>query len=106
MAVSGSKRMTPLLAGLLAQAEADGADMVTLRGLIEEASELGASRALAAIGLHDVGAGADIVELRQLVQGWRDAKRAAVNTVVVWLTRSLVAALLVGLAVRSGILRV
>jgi hypothetical protein len=79
---------------------------VTLRGLIEEASELGASRALAAIGLHDVGAGADIVELRQLVQGWRDVKRTAVNTVVVWLIRSLVAALLLGLAVRSGLIRV
>jgi hypothetical protein len=100
-----NSRMTPLLAGLLAQAEADGADMVTLRGLIEEASELGAMRALAAIGLQDIGAGADIVELRQLVQGWRDVKRAAVNTVVVWLTRSLVAALLLGLVMRSGLVR-
>jgi len=32
----------PMLAKLLAQAEAQGADLVTLRALIEEASEAGA----------------------------------------------------------------
>jgi len=99
-------RVTPMLSGLLAQAEGEGADMVTLRALIEEASEIGATRALAAIGLHDIGAGTDILELRQLVQGWRDAKRAAVHTLAVWLARAVVAVLLVGLAVKTGYMRV
>jgi hypothetical protein len=97
-----ARKITPMLSGLMTQAESEGADLVTLRALIEEACENGATRALAAIGLQDVGAGADIIELRQLVQGWRDAKRAAFNTVVVWLTRTLVAALLIGLAVKMG----
>ncbi len=98
-------RVTPMLSRLLAQAEGEGADVVTLRALIEEASELGATRALAAIGLHDVGAGTDIIELRQLVQGWRDAKRAALGTIAVWLGRAVVALLLIGLAVKTGYLR-
>ena len=93
---------TPMLAKLFAQSEAQGADMATLRALVEEASELGASRALARIGLHDAGAGADILELRQLIGGWRDAKRAAVNAAMTWTMRTLVAAILIGLAVKLG----
>ena len=42
-----------MLIQLTTQAEARGADLVTLRALIEEASELGAARALAALGLAD-----------------------------------------------------
>jgi hypothetical protein len=42
-----------MLIQLTAQAEARGADLVTLRALIEEASELGAARALASLGLDD-----------------------------------------------------
>ncbi len=41
------------LAQLAAQAEARGADLPTLRALIEEASELGAQRALTQLGLAD-----------------------------------------------------
>ncbi len=91
-----------MLAALLAQAEGQGADLVTLRALIEEATEAGAARALASIGLHDDRAGADIVELRQLIQGWRDAKQSAVSALVTWLVRAGVAALLVGIAARTG----
>lgn len=91
-----------MLAGLIAQAEGQGADLVTLRALIEEASEAGAARALASICLHDDRAVTDIVELRQLIQGWRDAKRSAVSAVVTWAVRALVAALLVGIAAKLG----
>jgi hypothetical protein len=45
--------MTDMLTHLSAQAEARGADLATLRALIEEASELGAQRALERLGLHD-----------------------------------------------------
>jgi len=91
-----------VLAGLIAQAEGQGADLVTLRALIEEATEAGAARALARIGLHDDRAGADIVELRQLIQGWRDAKRSAVSAVVTWVVRAGIAALLVAIAAKLG----
>ena len=92
-----------MLEGLVAQAEAQGAARVTLRALVEEASELGAARALRTLGLMDEHAGADIVELRQLIQGWRDAKKSAVSAVVTWVVRSLAALLLVGIAYRMGL---
>jgi len=91
-----------MLAGLIAQAEGQGADLVTLRALIEEATEAGATRALARIGLHDDRAGPDIVELRQLIQGWRDAKRSAVSAVITWAIRSAVVALLVAISMKLG----
>lgn len=91
-----------MLAGLIAQAEGQGADLVTLRALIEEATEAGATRALNRIGLSDDRAGPDIVELRQLIQGWRDAKRSAVSATLTWIVRSAVAALLVAIAVKLG----
>ena len=91
-----------MLAGLIAQAEGQGADLVTLRALVEEATEAGATRALHHIGLSDDRAGADIVELRQLIQGWRDAKQSALSALVTWLVRAAVAALLVGIAARTG----
>ena len=93
-----------MLAGLLAQAEGQGSDLVMLRALIEEATEAGAIRALGRIGLHDDKAGSDIVELRQLIQGWRDAKRSAVSAMVTWVVRSLIAALLIGIAVKLGMI--
>lgn len=91
-----------MLAGLIAQAEGQGADLVTLRALIEEATEAGATRALNRIGLSDDRAGSDILELRQLIQGWRDAKRSAVSATLTWIVRSAVAALLVAIAVKLG----
>ena len=96
--------MTAMLEGLVAQAEAEGATRVTLRALVEEASELGASRALEMVGLRDATAGADIVQLRQLIQGWRDAKKSAVNAVITWVVRMLAALLLLGLAFKLGLL--
>ncbi len=95
--------MTAMLESLLAQAEAQGAQRVTLRALVEEASELGATRALKVLGLMDDHAGADIIELRQLIQGWRDAKKSAVSAAVTWVVRSLAALLLLGLAYRLGL---
>ena len=66
-----------LLARLMAQGEAQGVDMITLRALVEEASQSGASRALGALGLDDPRARRDMDELRELLSAWRDAKRSA-----------------------------
>lgn len=88
-----------LLARLMAQSEARGVDLVTLRALVEEASQTGASRALGALGLDDARARRDMDELRELLSAWRDAKRGAWQAMVAWTVRVMCAALLVGLAV-------
>jgi len=89
-----------LLARLMAQAEGGGADLITLRGLAEEASEAGAARALGALGLDDPRARRDMDELRELLSAWRDAKRSAGQAVVSWIVRVCLALVLIGLAVR------
>lgn len=97
--------MSTILEGLLAQAEAQGAARVTLQAVIEEAAEAGAARALARLGLTDTQAGADIGELRQLVQGWRDVKKSALKSLIGWVVRTVVALLLVGIAFKLGLLQ-
>lgn len=91
-----------MLARLMALAEGQGADLVTLRALVEEASEAGAERALGALGLGEPGARRDMDELRELLQAWRDAKASAWKAVVGWAVRLGLAALLVGMAVKLG----
>ena len=92
-----------LLARLMAQSEARGVDLVTLRALVEEASQAGAARALGALGLDDPRARRDMDELRELLSAWRDAKRSARQAVVGWMVRVLLAVLLIGLAVRFNL---
>ncbi len=94
---------TAMMAQLMAQAEAHGSDLVTLRALVEESSELGAGRALAALGLADQNARKDMDELRQLLAAWRDAKTSARRALVEWVVRIALALLLVALTVRFGL---
>lgn len=91
-----------LLARLLAQAATTPQDIVTLRALVEEASELGAARALEKLGLADEGAQSDIGELRELLSAWRDAKSSAWKAAIEWLVRGILALLLVSIAMRLG----
>ncbi|WP_370177315.1 DUF6127 family protein [Alteriqipengyuania sp.] len=92
-----------MLAALLAQARTEGAELVTLRAIAEEAGELGANRALVRIGLSDEAASGDIDELRELLQAWRDAKASAWKAAIEWLARGACALLLLGIAVRLGV---
>jgi hypothetical protein len=92
-----------MLARLVAQAESEGANLVTLRALAEEASEAGAERALGRLGLGDAAACGDLGELRQLLGAWRDAKKTARNEVIGWVVRICLALLLMGLAVKLGL---
>ena len=89
-----------LLARLIAQGEARGVDLVTLRALVEEASQSGARRALGALGLDDARARRDMDELRELLSAWRDAKKSARQAVVGWVVKVALAALLIGMAVK------
>ena len=91
-----------MLARLLSQADEKGGGLVTLRAIVEEASELGAQRVLARMGLDDDSAHGDLLELRQLLQAWRDAKRSAWKAAIEWIVRLLLALVLVGIAVRLG----
>lgn len=91
-----------VLAQLLRQAGQEGADLVTLRAIVEEAGELGAGRALARLGLDDAGAARDMAELRELLGSWRDAKKSVFRAALGWLARMAMALFLVGLAVKSG----
>lgn len=92
-----------MLAGLIAQAEEAGGDIVMLRALVEEASMIGAERALERLGLADAGAEGDVRELRELLSGWRDAKKAARNAILAWIVRLLAMLLLLGLAAKTGL---
>ena len=92
-----------MLARLIAQADTQGADLVTLRAIVEEASELGANRVLGRLGLGDPGAQDDLGELRELLSAWRDAKSSAWKAAVDWLVKGVLALLLVGIAVRLGV---
>lgn len=92
-----------MLARLVAQAEGRPMDMVTVRALIEEASDLGAERALERLGLADRRAEGDVRELRELLSAWRDAKKAARGAVIGWLVRIALALVLLGIAVKTGL---
>ena len=92
-----------MLARLIAQAGTEGGELITLRAIVEESSELGAHRALGRLGLADRRAQDDIDELRELLGAWRDAKKGAWKAAMEWLVRGLLALLLVGIAVRLGV---
>ena len=90
-------RESDMLAGLVAQAEGRVGDLVTIRALVEEASEMGAGRALDRLGLSDRAAEDDLRELRQLLSAWRDAKAIS------WMVRACLAVTLLGMAVKTGL---
>lgn len=80
-------------------------DLVVLRAVIEEASEVGAARALAALGLEDDRARRDMDELRELLGTWRDVKRSAWQAVAKWIARILLASLMITMAYRVDLLK-
>lgn len=71
--------------------------------LLARASEAGAQRALAHLGLADASAAKDMADLRELLSAWRDAKRSARKAVVEWVIRGCLALLVIGIAVKLGL---
>ncbi|PKP90459.1 MAG: hypothetical protein CVT75_11250 [Alphaproteobacteria bacterium HGW-Alphaproteobacteria-14] len=92
-----------VLASLMVQARNDGAALVTLRAIVEESSALATDRVLERLGLGDAGAEGDLVELRELLRAWRDAKASAWKALMEWIIRGALALLLIGIAVRIGV---
>jgi hypothetical protein len=72
--------------------------------LLERAAERGAERCLAHLGLESGHAAKDIHELRDLLEAWRDARRTAWQTTVKVVTTGILAALLVGAAIKLKLL--
>lgn len=87
------------LAALGQAAYEDGLSVQHLQALIEEASEVGAKRALARVGLHDAQAGGDIRDLRNLLDSWRDTRRTMWSTMVRWTTTLIMMFIAAGLAI-------
>ena len=71
-----------------------------LDDLLTRAAERGAERCLAHLGLENGHAARDIRELRDLLEAWRDARRTAWQTTIKVATTGILAALLVGAAIK------
>ena len=71
-----------------------------LDDLLTRAAERGAERCLAHLGLENGHAARDIRELRDLLEAWRDARRTAWQTTIKAVTTGILAALLVGAAIK------
>jgi hypothetical protein len=67
---------------------------------VTRAAERGAERALACLGLENGHAARDIRDLRGLIDAWREARRTVWQTTVKVLTTGVLAALLVGIAIK------
>jgi hypothetical protein len=72
--------------------------------LLERSAERGAERCLARLGLENGHAARDIRDLRDLIEAWREARHTAWQTFVKVLTTGLLAALLVGAAIKLRLL--
>ena len=64
---------------------------------------MGARRALSRLGLADEDAREDVVDLRQLLKAWRDAKSSARHAVIGWVVRGCLALVLIGIALKLGL---
>lgn len=71
-----------------------------LDDLLTRAAERGAERCLAHLGLENGHAARDIRELRDLLEAWRDARHTAWQTTIKVITTGILAALLVGAAIK------
>jgi Family of unknown function (DUF6127) len=70
--------------------------------LFAQASDAGAQKALARLGLDDPNAAKDMNELRELLSAWRDAKTTARKAAIGWVVKTALALLLIGIAVKLG----
>ncbi len=83
----------------------DYSDVLSLRPddlnkLLTRAAEKGAERALSALGLENGHAAKDIRDLRGLIEAWRQARQTAWQTTIKVVTTGILAALLLGAAIK------
>lgn len=53
-----------------------------LEAMLDRAAQRGAKRALREVGLHDDDARKDIIEMRNLLEAWRDTRKGVWSTMV------------------------
>ena len=68
--------------------------------LLNHAAERGAVRVLSHLGLENGHAARDIRDLRDLIEAWREARHTAWQTFIRVLTTGILAALLIGAAIK------
>jgi hypothetical protein len=68
--------------------------------LLNHAAERGAERVLSHLGLENGHAARDIRDLRDLIEAWREARHTAWQTFIRVLPTGILAALLVGAAIK------
>lgn len=73
-----------------------------LAAMLDEAAERGANRVLEKLGLTDEDAGKDIRDLRTLIDGWRKAKRSALQAMVQWVTTAVLGILAAAFYLKFG----
>ena len=93
---------TALLQGSTTGAEAERTAAQVAARTHPDLAVLATDRVLERLGLGDAGAEGDLMELRELLRAWRDAKTSAWKALVDWIVRGALALLLVGIAVRLG----
>tara|TARA_E500000081_G_scaffold113483_1_gene116141 strand:- start:2233 stop:2508 length:276 start_codon:yes stop_codon:yes gene_type:complete len=74
-----------------------------LESLMRDAVREGARTALAEVGLSDSDAGTDIVELRNLIDSWRSAKKTMGQTALKIVTSSVLIFIAVAVFMKLGI---
>ena len=74
-----------------------------LQSLLEEAAEKGAEKALARVGLGDENAGVDIRDLRDWLKACRIIKSEALKIAVSVGIKTLIMAVIIGLAYLAGV---
>ena len=72
--------------------------------LLGQVAERGARSALATVGLENGYAARDILELRGLLEAWREARHAAWQVIVKAVVTGLLAAALIGLGIKLNIM--
>ncbi len=91
------------------RADRSGGDVLLRRQDLEDllsiAAERGANAALRELGLDGPSAATDVRELRALISAWREVRTTAMRTVVRVITQLLLMALIVGLTLKMGWIR-
>jgi 2-iminoacetate synthase ThiH len=69
-----------------------------IEAMVQRAATCGAKQALAAVGLHDEHAAADVKELRSVLEAWRSTKTTAATAAIKFLTTAFLAAIVAWLS--------
>lgn len=73
-----------------------------LEAMMQAAAERGASAALERLGLHDEKAGADIKDLRGLLEAWRSTRHTIWTTIIRWTVTVVLSVIAASVVIKRG----